>query len=587
MDEGGEDSRALELEAIAAIYPEIVLDPESDFKASLELPVCPITPVKAVFRQVAGQPDAITIPLQDQGGENEGEQDISYISHLPPIHLGIELPEDYPSTKPPIFSLRTEPSWLPRSTIARLIDDGEKLWEESGRDLIVYSYIDQLRDAAEEVFSARDNKSGVVVLPDDLKIALLDFDRRGKRQKFEEGTFECEVCLEPKKGSVCYQLQSCGHVFCVPCLQGFYTSCITEGDVDSVKCLAFGCGKDPAPEDAVATAPRKNKDKALSPAELLDIPIELEIVQRYSRLKRKRQLELDKTTTYCPRQWCQGAARSKRHPKPVNIIHDDIDAAEDEDAPAPFDPLGTFDQLPPMSQRLAVCEDCAYAFCRVCFKGWHGEWERCFPRGNKGLTGEIEPTEEEKATMVYIRDYTSKCPTCDAVCQKSMGCNHMICFQCDTHFCYLCSMWLGPNPYKHFNTEGSYCYQKLWELEGGDGERRRAPRPQENEANADAEGGDGDEDAQQPQPPPAPRVIPPPPPANNPQRQRAQHQGGVNGGNQVNGQPAPGPQVNDRADGGDGQQVADDDMRGIRRFLYLALHDQEDEWDSDELDEDF
>lgn len=45
----------------------------------------------------------------------------------------------------------------------------------------------------------------------------------------------------------------------------------------------------------------------------------------------------------------------------------------------------------------------------------------------------------------------------------------MTCFQCQTHFCYLCGAWLdGSNPYMHFNRGGSDCYQRLWELEEGD-----------------------------------------------------------------------------------------------------------------------
>lgn len=50
-----------------------------------------------------------------------------------------------------------------------------------------------------------------------------------------------------------------------------------------------------------------------------------------------------------------------------------------------------------------------------------------------------------------------------------MGCNHMQCFQCNSHFCYLCGAWLDrQNPYQHFNKPGTECYQRLWELEEGD-----------------------------------------------------------------------------------------------------------------------
>ena len=45
----------------------------------------------------------------------------------------------------------------------------------------------------------------------------------------------------------------------------------------------------------------------------------------------------------------------------------------------------------------------------------------------------------------------------------------MRCFQCGAHFCYLCGSWLdGGNPYKHFNEQGTSCFQRLWELEEGD-----------------------------------------------------------------------------------------------------------------------
>ena len=45
----------------------------------------------------------------------------------------------------------------------------------------------------------------------------------------------------------------------------------------------------------------------------------------------------------------------------------------------------------------------------------------------------------------------------------------MKCFQCQSHFCYLCGSWLDHmNPYQHFNKPGTECYQRLWELEEGD-----------------------------------------------------------------------------------------------------------------------
>ncbi|KAJ0355674.1 hypothetical protein KNSL1_000801 [Colletotrichum chrysophilum] len=119
---------------------------------------------------------------------------------------------------------------------------------------------------------------------------------------------------------------------------------------------------------------------------------------------------------------------------------------------------------------LAICEDCGFAFCSRCFQSWHGEFFRCTPKRDKE-----EMTAEEQASIDYINLHTTPCPTCGVPAQKTHGCNHMICFRCASHFCYLCSAWLDPrNPYAHFNEQpnGKFtsCYMRLWELEGGDGD---------------------------------------------------------------------------------------------------------------------
>lgn len=254
----------------------------------------------------------------------------------------------------------------------------------------------------------------------------------------------------------------------MPCLQDFYNACITDGDISNVKCIAPNCNRDsttePPPESASRRMIKRRRklDKTLEPSELLQIPLDQETVQRYIRMKRKIELESDPTTIYCPRQWCQGPARPNTSESPPD---DDLDSFSDNEEPKVYDPNANEDSLPPPAQRLAICEDCTFAFCKVCKKGWHGEFFSCFPRR------QFELTAEEKATEEYMKFNTTPCPTCSARCQKTMGCNHMICFKCGSHFCYLCSSWLDQNnPYGHFNTAKKPCYMRLWELEGGDGD---------------------------------------------------------------------------------------------------------------------
>ncbi|KAL2815988.1 RWD domain-containing protein [Aspergillus granulosus] len=608
-----EDERSEELSSIAAIYPEINIDSSSPYRASLDIPVKPTVPLNVCFYQHpdVGFPAVLTPPTSldasegglgskaklDDGSTADAEKDVYVLSHLPPLSLEIELPAGYPSDKPPVFKISTNPQWLPLWAESRLLADGKRLWEESGGSLVVFSYIDHLQQLAETTFGIDADSGGEVRLPRELKIALLDFNSKAEREKFEQETFECGICLEPKKGVNCHRLLSCSHVFCVACLQEFYNACITEGDVEGVKCLAPDCGKEQPQPSTANQKKRRKRDRTLSPSELLQIPLEQETVQRYVFLKRKKKLEADKTTVYCPRKWCQGAARSKKHPKPIDPMADDFDDSDEEEG-TPFDPLGDESQLPPMADRVAICEDCNYAFCCVCKKGWHGELVRCFPRR------EAELSAEEKATEEYLRLYTSACPTCDAPCQKRMGCNHMKCFKCDTHFCYLCSSWLmEANPYQHFNDLESPCFNRLWDLEGGDGLNpegaealHRVPDDIIFDDSSDDEEVppwemDGEDNGLQ-------NGRRPPPPAPAPPRVNQVGAGNRALGRNANGLDAAGRaaaaerQAQARAmaeirAGRDAERPEQAAARraGLQRFLDLVQDDREDEWDSDELED--
>ena len=282
----------------------------------------------------------------------------------------------------------------------------------------------------------------------------------------------------------------CAHIFCLQCLQDFYNDAITEGNITVVRCPAPNCAKERA--DAMAKAGRRSRkpNTAVSPSELLLIGLGEDAVKRYVALKYKTELESDKNTVYCPRQWCSGAARSKKHKKPSGLDFaqgggDDEDDASDSDDNEETPAAGGNDEGDEKraekaekkkkkarfnrADLLAVCEDCGFAFCSQCFLSWHGEFVICTPKRDAA-----ELTEEEKASLEYVKLHTSPCPTCNAPAQKTHGCNHMICSRCDSHFCYLCSAWLDPdNPYRHYNQapggKVTSCYMRLWELEGGDG----------------------------------------------------------------------------------------------------------------------
>lgn len=280
----------------------------------------------------------------------------------------------------------------------------------------------------------------------------------------------------------------CGHIFCIGCLQDFYGDAIEQGNISLVRCLMPNCAKERAAAATSGPSRQGRKTKTLiSPGELLQIGLSGDVVKRYVTLKYKTELESDKDTIYCPRQWCNGAARSKKHKKPEGLAFAETSDGESDSGVNGHDGDGNDAAEGGAAQTgkkkeqakagkfnpadlLCVCEDCGFAFCGRCLQTWHGEFVRCAPRRDKD-----ELTEEEKASLEYLQLHTSPCPTCSAPAQKTHGCNHMICSRCDTHFCYLCSSWLDPvNPYQHYNQQAdgkvTSCYMRLWELEGGDGD---------------------------------------------------------------------------------------------------------------------
>jgi E3 ubiquitin-protein ligase RNF14 len=437
----GDEEREEELSALTAIFPEIEISAADKYSFTLEIPVTPAQPLRCRFSL--------------DGSTAESDVGEHTIAHLPSLQLHMTFPTGYPAETALVVRLSTSPPWISASKLSALEMQAKDTWEQYGRSQMAYDYIDSLQQAAERGFDLA-IKNTLTLLPT-FKDAILSFDRKAQKETFDASTFTCGICLDPKKGRHCHTMHKCGHVFCKDCLQSAYEGAITGGDVSSVKCLELDCGveRDAVTKRATRAAP------TLGPDELAEIPILPATVLRYVKLKRKKRFESFPSTIYCPRKWCQGVARDKKYSRKAieNMTAADL---EPENILAEADAEPT--NLRNDEERLRICEDCELAFCRVCLATWHGEYVRqCWPRTADELT------EDELATRSYLIKNTSPCPTCSFAIQKSMGCNHITCFNCRGHFCYLCSAWLDPsNPYEHFNKPGSSCHQRLWDMEGGD-----------------------------------------------------------------------------------------------------------------------
>lgn len=195
MDDDSDEPRLVELETLEAIYPEIRrLQDQDAFAFEIDVPVEPAAPVTVTFPAASANtlPGIIAAGGADQNGQ--AEVDSLEVSHLPSLRLRIRLPEGYPVDKPPRVEISTSPQWLAPETVKKLEDDGPRLWDEIGRDMVAFTYIDHVQRAAEDVFGTITSDGTLEVDPEH-KLAVLDHDIKAKKAAFERETFDCGVCL--------------------------------------------------------------------------------------------------------------------------------------------------------------------------------------------------------------------------------------------------------------------------------------------------------------------------------------------------------------------------------------------------------
>lgn len=192
-DDEFDNPRDVELSSLSAIYPELQqLRPDDPYTVALDVPVAPSKAVTVFFPAVAGD----ALPPRPNGADQAPQNavDSHEVAHLPSLRLEITLGPQYPAEKPPRVTISTNPPWLPEATIRQLEGDAPRLWEEMGRDMVGFTYIDHVQQAAENIFGLVDER-GILEVDPRHKIAILDYDIKARRAAFEKETFKCGVCL--------------------------------------------------------------------------------------------------------------------------------------------------------------------------------------------------------------------------------------------------------------------------------------------------------------------------------------------------------------------------------------------------------
>lgn len=435
-------------------------------------------------------PESFTCCIKRANGNGVMETLSHRVEYLPAIYLHFTFPKDYPSNCAPNFTVSCK--WLNRKSLSALCSKLDELWEEMSGCVVMFSWSQFLKEESLTLLNITDildldmvrlsrhrsrdsNSINNTVTPTegaqadlteikDMKVVendncvdaikperqhssdyddraiqdlspsvnllryLLDFNDEMRKKMFKLKTFECKVCFLERAGSQCIEFWPCNHVYCKECMTGYFEVQINSGNFKFLRC----------PEDKCESEANPKQVEELVPEDLY---------KRWDEMLLSSTLSSLGDIQPCPRRHCQ---------YPVTI--EDIQGS---------------------------CPSCKFVFCSLCRFCWHGIMP-CKLKDSeaaKVLETYINGGPEKKKQMedIYGRKYlmklkdeflsmkfleanSQKCPKCSTQIEKMDGCNKMTCQQCKCYFCWLCNGKLDKaNPYSHFNSPRSNCFNKLFE----------------------------------------------------------------------------------------------------------------------------
>lgn len=432
------EEQETEIATLQAIYPEeLRIDPNAPGTLRFELRIRLEHPLRIQAARL----------FRDRNAGNDN--DTKSLCYLPPLHLQMVLPEQYPTEAPPVVTLSTTPNWLERRLMAGLEAEMESLWREYGHAPVVFSYINYLEEISQNVFGFG-KEQGLLVLHPEIAAELAAYDKKAAGLEFAKSNFECSICMSAKSGAVCYRIEPCRHVFCIECLQEYYTMVIEEGHFKAVECLSPRCWEELQEKVARGEVSGVMRiSRQLSPRVLDQIPLRRATIRRYLKFMRKQAMEADRSVIWCPRSGCEGAVQHQRWPEITKhadwetLLECDWGGYEETNSTAgggvtrPREPVTAEQER---RGQLGVCEKCKFSFCLDCKATWHGEYAEC-PRGRVQSTSASAIIK----TQVWTDKFTQKCPGCGIRVSKTEGCDHMTC-RCGQEFYYCCGGRYGEDP---------------------------------------------------------------------------------------------------------------------------------------------